>query len=390
MFEEYAPNFKFITFPDEVKRVYDLWQNCQDIDTITAPLDKTKKIALFGAGLMGMNAIKTLQSRGYKIDYFIDNSPQKIGKEFHGIPIISVNDLSTIADTVNIFITSAVYLREIILQLHEKQLLYLVKGVLIAIVPGDFEVYKRHGLGKIHDAKGYLVQNKDSIDRVFSLLADEQSKNVFYGMLNFALTNDNWYLHSIKDIIFPQYFDKDILTFSEDECFVDAGVFDGNTTTDFISQVNNKFRKALLFEPDPNCYSMLVNRFSENKDSRISITFEALYEKKTTIGFGGPLVGASIDDSCEQKVQTTTLDKFFEEGITFVKMDIEGSEMSALKGGTRVIRESQPQLAICVYHKPSDLWDIPLYIHDLNPKYRIYLRHYSDYNAETVCYATTR
>jgi hypothetical protein len=72
---------------------------------------------------------------------------------------------------------------------------------------------------------------------------------------------------------------------------------------------------------------------------------------------------------------------------TFIKMDIEGSEIDALNGAAGIIRRDKPKLAVCVYHKPSDLWKIPLLVHNLQPKYQFYLRHYSNHLSDTVLYA---
>ncbi len=77
-----------------------------------------------------------------------------------------------------------------------------------------------------------------------------------------------------------------------------------------------------------------------------------------------------------------------DEGITFIKMDIEGSELEALKGAQNVIINCCPKLAICVYHKSEDLFTIISYIHSISKgKYRYYLRHHSDNLTETVLYA---
>jgi len=45
------------------------------------------------------------------------------------------------------------------------------------------------------------------------------------------------------------------------------------------------------------------------------------------------------------------------------------------------------KLAICIYHDFRHLWEIPLYIKELVPEYKIYLRHHTDLAYETVCYA---
>jgi hypothetical protein len=46
-------------------------------------------------------------------------------------------------------------------------------------------------------------------------------------------------------------------------------------------------------------------------------------------------------------------------------------------------------MAVCVYHKPQDLWEIPLWIAGLGVGYRIYLRRYGSADTELVCYAVS-
>ena len=76
------------------------------------------------------------------------------------------------------------------------------------------------------------------------------------------------------------------------------------------------------------------------------------------------------------------------EKVSFIKMDIEGSELEALKGAQTIIKEQRPKMAICVYHKIEDLWKIPLFLHKINPEYKIYIRHHAKFwVSETVCYA---
>jgi FkbM family methyltransferase len=73
--------------------------------------------------------------------------------------------------------------------------------------------------------------------------------------------------------------------------------------------------------------------------------------------------------------------------VTFIKMDIEGAELAALKGARLIISGQKPKLAICVYHKFEDIWEIPEYIWSLAPEYSLYLRHHSPLSTETVLYA---
>lgn len=89
------------------------------------------------------------------------------------------------------------------------------------------------------------------------------------------------------------------------------------------------------------------------------------------------------------RIQANSIDNICaEDKVTFIKMDIEGSELEALKGAATVIKRDKPRLAICVYHRPEDLYEIPFWIKETVPEYKLYLRHHSDGLCETVIYAT--
>jgi hypothetical protein len=74
--------------------------------------------------------------------------------------------------------------------------------------------------------------------------------------------------------------------------------------------------------------------------------------------------------------------------IDFIKMDIEGSELSALRGAESTIRRCRPKLAISLYHRPEDFFSIPSWIDSLDLGYRVFLEHYSIHQEETVLFAT--
>ena len=86
-------------------------------------------------------------------------------------------------------------------------------------------------------------------------------------------------------------------------------------------------------------------------------------------------------------LEVVALDDVIDDSVTFIKMDIEGSELKALEGAKGLIKKYKPKLAISVYHKPEDIVELPLYIKTLIPEYKLYLRHYSNFYRETILYA---
>jgi FkbM family methyltransferase len=73
--------------------------------------------------------------------------------------------------------------------------------------------------------------------------------------------------------------------------------------------------------------------------------------------------------------------------VDFIKMDIEGAELNALKGAQETLETFRPKLAITIYHQISDFEDISRYISNLNLGYRFFLGHYTIYAQETVLFA---
>ncbi len=87
-------------------------------------------------------------------------------------------------------------------------------------------------------------------------------------------------------------------------------------------------------------------------------------------------------------IEVTSIDKVLQgKEATFIKMDIEGSELAALQGAKETIQKYRPKLAISLYHKPEDMLEIPNYILNIVPDYKLYLRHYATNLWETVLYA---
>lgn len=81
--------------------------------------------------------------------------------------------------------------------------------------------------------------------------------------------------------------------------------------------------------------------------------------------------------STTEQVKCITLDDFCKETkekADFIKADIEGSEMSMLRGARHTISTFAPKCAICLYHKKNDFWEIPQYLENLCPDYTFWFR----------------
>lgn len=186
-----------------------------------------------------------------------------------------------------------------------------------------------------------------------------------------------------------QYFDLPDLYCVEDEVFADVGSFDGNSALCFAKWTKDKYKHIYSFEPDMNN----ITRVNESlatliANNRATVIKKGLWSETAELSF----VAEGTINSCigkgENKIHVVSLDTLdFADEITFIKMDIEGAEKRAIEGAKEILRNHKPKLAICIYHKPEDVFEIPQLILKYQPNYKFYIRHYTLGPSDTVLYA---
>jgi len=341
--------------------------------------DKISDVILFGAGVNGLLLSEIFERKLFRISYFCDNDPKKWNHWFNGIRCISPKDLEKFNPGTTAICIASLYWREIEAQMKNMGFLTIVN---ITNFTDEYKNHFDHRLLKTHTG---------DVEKVRGLLCDNRSKEVFDNIVKFRYSGfDELLVRSFDpEQYFPGFF---IQHFTPTESFADCGAYDGENIDQFLIKCDKKFKEIFAFEPDPENFTILQNRFKNF--SKIHLLNAGVYREDTILSFETGLKTASKicninkDGSCISRITVRSLDSALKtKPISFIKMDIEGAELDALHGSREIILKNKPKLAICVYHKPSDLWQIPLYIHSLNPEYKIFLRHHSFTLTETVCYA---
>jgi FkbM family methyltransferase len=178
---------------------------------------------------------------------------------------------------------------------------------------------------------------------------------------------------------------------------IDAGGCWGDTSLQFACEVGAKGH-VFVFEFVPSNLDVMRQNIALNPHLAPLITVV-----KNPVGLetgnkmfffeNGPasrVANTKVDDryiectilSIDQMVADNNVEK-----VDFIKMDVEGSELDALKGAEQTIRKFKPKLAICIYHKPDDYLTIPKYLSELNLGYRFYIEHHMIFLNETVLFA---
>ena len=183
-----------------------------------------------------------------------------------------------------------------------------------------------------------------------------------------------------------QYFD--VFSPVDDEVIIDAGAYDGTTALQFLEWGKGKVKYVYSFEFDPENAAKCEENLKPYAD-KITLIKKGTWDKDEVLhanASGG--AGSSIRSEGSKSVYLTAIDNVVkDEHVTFIKMDVEGAELKSLMGARSTIINNHPRLAICVYHKPEDLYEIPGYILSLVPEYKFLLRHYCSREYETVLYA---
>jgi FkbM family methyltransferase len=227
---------------------------------------------------------------------------------------------------------------------------------------------------------GALDRNNDMPEETAELFADAVSRLEYWGQSLWRDIFDPSFLPPYCDPA-EIYFPPDLFTLGQEETFIDCGAYDGDTVREFYKRAGGE---VLAVEPDPENYKRLIANFPNIHAFQLAIGLSnERVQFDTGRGVSGE-VGKGAD-----WVECNTLDNLLTAlwvVPTYIKMDVEGAEMDALKGAALMIKRHKPILAICLYHKPNDIWQIPAYLHELVPEYRLYLRRYAEDCWEEVLY----
>lgn len=307
------------------------WYPGKEEELIHILQEKNKRVVIFGAGYFGKRVLDLCVRGGIEVVYFCDNDKEKHHTEIEKVPVISPAEL---AESI-------------------KNKDYLI-----------------------------VVSVKYEYDEIVETL------------LQLGISNSNIYVFSnyTDKSLKTQYFEDGIISFEENEVFVDGGCFDMRTSNAFLKEMDRRglhCKRIYAFELDLKNAQKCKYNIDRLKLNNVKFIEAGLWNENKTLYFSVQGNGSShISKQTENyKVQVVALDSCVFEKVTFIKMDIEGAELEALQGAEHIIKRDKPKLAICLYHKPEDIWEIPYYIKSLVPEYKLYVRHYSNCAGETVLYA---
>lgn len=340
-----------------------------------------KDVYLFGYN-GALNIIAKLQMFNYpwNVVAIMDNDKVKQGETRvcnREYKVLAPEYLSTIKDKSKIVVLiCGTYTKEMSRQLDKLQ---------IENYYSEFWMSRSEKLKNIYPQE---IDNR-SADLVKSYLADNESKNIYNKIIEKRLSGDIDY----TDIMYrgmSEYFISEYWEPFLDGVYIDGGAYDGDTIEEIVRWTKGDFKQIYSFEPQANLFKSIDENIKCKYGERLKLFNRGLWSSETRLSFadGDDIVSGSITDSPSKSIITTCkIDDVVDEKVSFIKMDIEGAEIEALKGAEKTIKRDRPCMAVCIYHKQADLWEIPMLIHSMVPEYKFYLKHCGVSIFGTILYA---
>lgn len=342
-----------------------------------------RDIYIWGIGALGQYAVAQFQKNGLNVKGILTSDKKQIGMNYKCIPFVCLDCLNT-DDMIVVCSIAYPTIAEKLNYKGYKNFFYY------EVLPFLFDEFNSYYMG-FDGMWETLIKQRQGIGNLQKVFAhDEISQEVLSNVLLYRYTLETSYLDKAFLMSIARgniYFDRIIIKLTNNEVFVDCGGYTGDTVESFILHSHNQYKKIFLFEPDES----IIKTAQENLKKYPDIFFinkgigkmngKLFFDEKGSIG------GGSIVTHGKTEITITSLDDTVSSfQPTYIKMDIEGSEMHALQGAVETISSCRPKLAISVYHHPYDIFKITEYMQNLQLNYEFYLRHYSRMYDDTVLY----
>lgn len=223
----------------------------------------------------------------------------------------------------------------------------------------------------------YVKENISLFEETYDCLEDSLSKRVMAEYLNARMSGDASVLHLFNTDTSADYEMPLIFSHQGEGVIAECGGYDGKSALK-LDTYGKSGHRIYAFEPSREAYDILCRNTSEC--ASVTPVMLGISDSEGTAsisGFGGTASLSDNDSSHSDTIKLTTLDSFFKnEKVYAIIMDIEGSELAALRGAAEIISRDRPVLAIRVYHRYDDLIEIPRYLRSFfdDNKYKLFLR----------------
>ena len=221
----------------------------------------------------------------------------------------------------------------------------------------------------------FFDKNEAALLKARELLCDTRSTEIFDDIIRYKLSGRLEYLKSTEC---NEQNTFELLNLQNYRSYLDLGAYNGDTVRKFLNACTN-LKSIYAFEPDTRNFKKL-SLYAKTETRADVKTFNfASWSKDEILEFsssGNRNSSNSATASHKTKlisIEAKRPDSIIDD-VDFIKYDVEGSEYQAILGSEKIIARSSPDMLISMYHKSEDMYELPLLINSLNPKYKLFLR----------------
>ena len=236
----------------------------------------------------------------------------------------------------------------------------------------------------------FVQENEEYLRSLYDGFLDQPSKDAFVAFLLSKTRQDMLYLPPV--FVKTQYFPPGLFPLTGQESYFDCGAFTGDTIDSFLQATGGAYTRIWAAEPDRTNYKQLLQYIDDKQLTNIEVVNKGIYSYASRLPFqeDGTMLSMITAES-EHHIEVDTIDHITAgQPVTYIKMDVEGAELMALKGAEQTIRTFKPLLGISIYHKERDLIDVPAYINYIVPEYQFYFRVHKKLAIDTVLYGVVK
>jgi FkbM family methyltransferase len=348
----------------------------------------TRPIVLFGAGQLGRVIRTRLRKLGVEPVAFADNNSQLWNTKIDGVQVFSPKEAARLYGEEAIFVVT-IWRGKSADRMPERKAALKDLGCKHVMLFQPLlwkypEVFLPH---YAVDLPHKIHQQAEQVRQAGQLWADDASRGEYLAQLRWRMLSD--FKRMPDPVGHTIYFPLDLCSLTDSEVFVDCGAYDGDSIQSFLEETKGKFTHIYGFEPDPANFVKLqenISRLSQ-RDS-ISVRRAAVGATAGVVTFSGDGSEASRVGTGDMAVECVALDEVLAgTKPTYIKMDIEGSELDALTGARDIIARHAPVLTICTYHVQDHIWKIPNLIRSFNDEYVFFLRPHLLEGWDLITYA---
>ena len=314
-----------------------------------------KPIIIYGMGNGADKILDVFESKGIKAAGVMASDDFVRRQSFRGFTVKKLSDLEKEFGELIIVLCFGSSLEEVIGHIYALAKEYELLAPYVPVVGEDI----------IDDA--FIEENEDSIKAAFELLADEDSRAVYKGVINYYYTGRIDYLKAVESEKSEAF--NNILKL-KNESFLDLGAYRGDTVDEFL-RFTDGYTSITAVEPNPKNHNKLAECIKSIPDAT---AVNAGISDRSGVMYISKNAGRMASLNAEKGVPVPVI-RVDDIDIkpTYIKADIEGMESAMLEGAVNMLK-TKPKLNIAAYHRTGDFFRLILRINKLNPDYKIYLR----------------